>query len=342
MPILGSRNQTFIAQDTRSLGVNFCCAPSGGAQNSLMARKLRIEYEGARYHVINRGNYRRDIFETEGAAQAFEDTLLEACEFNGWRLHAHVVMSNHYHLALETPRANLVSGMHWLQATFASRFNRFRQESGHLFQGRYQALLIEDAAALSRVVDYIHLNPVRAKAVIPDQLAAYRWSSLRRFLADSRPQAFDCAVWLGGRGWTDNKVDLAKYADYLIDLAEDEAEQRRLGLEGLSKGWAIGTAGWRSALAKEHREKTLNPAKDVAELKEIREAHWEEVLEFGLRRVNKTENDISGDAFGAEWKIALARELRGVNSPFSWITAKLNMGKASSVRVYLSNLKINI
>jgi putative transposase len=73
-----------------------------------MARKLRIQYEGALYHVINRGNYRRDVFESAGAAQAFEDTLKEACEENGWKLHAYVVMRNHYHLALETPRANLV------------------------------------------------------------------------------------------------------------------------------------------------------------------------------------------------------------------------------------------
>ncbi len=118
-----------------------------------MARKLRIQYEGAIYHVINRGNYRRDVFGTVGAAQAFETVVFEACKMHGWRLHAHGVMSNHYHLAVATPRANLVEGMHWLQSTFATRFNRLRQVRGHLFQGRYQALLVEDAAALARVVD---------------------------------------------------------------------------------------------------------------------------------------------------------------------------------------------
>ena len=139
-----------------------------------MARKLRIQYEGALYHVINRGNYRRDVFGTVGAAQAFEKAVGEACEWQGWRLHAYVVMSNHYHLAIETPRANLVEGMHWLQSTFATRFNRLRQARGHLFQGRYQAVLIEDAAALARVVDYIHLNPVRAGLTSPATLAGYR------------------------------------------------------------------------------------------------------------------------------------------------------------------------
>ncbi len=105
-----------------------------------MPRKLRLEYPGACYHVINRGNYRADIFRTEGTKAAFEACLFEACSKSDWVLHAYVLMSNHYHLAVETPAGNLVAGMHWLQATFANRFNRLRGERGHLFQGRYKAL----------------------------------------------------------------------------------------------------------------------------------------------------------------------------------------------------------
>ena len=92
-----------------------------------MARKVRIEYAGACYHVINRGNYRSWIFESEGARVSFVKCLQEACEAMGWRLHAWVLMGNHYHLCLETPEANLVEGMRWLQSTFANRFNRFRK-----------------------------------------------------------------------------------------------------------------------------------------------------------------------------------------------------------------------
>jgi REP element-mobilizing transposase RayT len=88
-----------------------------------MARKLRIEYPGALYHVINRGNYRRDVFESAGAAEAFVAALREAVAQYGWRVHAYVVMRNHYHLAVETPQPNLVEGMHWLQSTLATRFN---------------------------------------------------------------------------------------------------------------------------------------------------------------------------------------------------------------------------
>ncbi|MCW5550350.1 MAG: transposase [Opitutaceae bacterium] len=103
-----------------------------------MARKLRLEFPGACYHIINRGNYRADIFRTEGAQAAFEGCVFEACVKSGWLLHAFVIMSNHYHLALETPAGNLVAGMQWLQATFANRFNKLRGERGHLFQGRYR------------------------------------------------------------------------------------------------------------------------------------------------------------------------------------------------------------
>lgn len=128
-----------------------------------MARKLRMEEAGGMYHIINRGNYRRWVFEEEGAKVAFEGTLFEACERNGWVLHAFCIMGNHYHLALETPRGNLSEGMRWLQSVYANRFNRFRAESGHLFQGRFKSLGVEDSERLAWLCHYINLNPVRAR-----------------------------------------------------------------------------------------------------------------------------------------------------------------------------------
>lgn len=86
-----------------------------------MPRKERIEYPGAVYHVISRGNYRKDLFTQRGSGVAFEKALLETAERCGWRVYAYVVMSNHYHLAVETPEPNLVEGMRWLQSTFATR-----------------------------------------------------------------------------------------------------------------------------------------------------------------------------------------------------------------------------
>jgi len=124
-----------------------------------MPSKIRIEREGARYHVINRGNYRSDVFAARGAAESFLLTLAQTAEHYDWKVHAYVLMRNHYHLAIETPKTNLSAGMHWLQGTFASRFNRFRKQHGRLFQGPYKALLMEDLEALRRVVDYIQKIP---------------------------------------------------------------------------------------------------------------------------------------------------------------------------------------
>ena len=105
-----------------------------------MARKLRIQYAGAFYHVINRGNYRSWIFETAGARHSFLECLGLSCRAKDWRLHGWCLMGNHYHLLIETPQPNLVDGMKWLQSTFANRFNRFRNSNGHVFQGRYKAI----------------------------------------------------------------------------------------------------------------------------------------------------------------------------------------------------------
>jgi putative transposase len=307
-----------------------------------MARKLRIEYEGALYHVINRGNYRRDVFESAGAAQAFETALLETCAAHGWRLHAYVIMRNHYHLAVETPRANLVDGMHWLQSTYATRFNRLRQERGHLFQGRYQALLVEDTAALARVVDYIHLNPVRAGIMTAEQFVGFQWSSLKRFVEKGRPEVLVCADWLARKGWSDSRSGLDEYVGYLTELARDEAAQKRLGLEKLSTGWAIGSEGWRRAVAKDHARRALSPGMEAGELKELKEAHWAQILDGELERQGKTREGACKEIGSAPWKLAVAATLRREGAPYAWITAALHMGKTSSVRAHLSQLKSSI
>ena len=98
-----------------------------------MARKPRIQYPGALYHILSRGNYRKDLFALAQTGVQFEKTLFEACERNGWIIHAYCIMGNHYPLALETPKGNLVEGMRWLQGTFGNRFNKFTGERGHVF-----------------------------------------------------------------------------------------------------------------------------------------------------------------------------------------------------------------
>ena len=103
-----------------------------------MARKLRVEYAGAIYHVLNRGDRREPIFRDDEDGQRFLATLGEACGKTGWQVHALCLMSNHFDLVVETPRGNLVVGMKWLLGTYTGRFNRRHKVFGHLFSGRYK------------------------------------------------------------------------------------------------------------------------------------------------------------------------------------------------------------
>lgn len=102
-----------------------------------------------------------------------------------------------HHLAIETPQGNLSTGMHWLQSTFSTRFTRFRKERGHLFQGRFTSTVLEDEHTVRRVVDYIHLNPVRAKVVSIEKVGEFRWSSLSQFLGKNIMKGLNAEPWMG-------------------------------------------------------------------------------------------------------------------------------------------------
>ena len=134
-----------------------------------MPRKLRIEYPGAMYHVMSRGNRRQDIFLDDVDRHDFLKTLAEACQKTAWEVHAFCLMSNHYHLVVETPNANLVAGMAWLQSTYTIRLNHRHKLIGHVLSGRYKAQLVEGSGNgyLRTACDYVHLNPARAHLLKP-------------------------------------------------------------------------------------------------------------------------------------------------------------------------------
>ena len=153
-----------------------------------MSRPLRIEFEGAAYHVTARGNERRDIFRDDHDRKRFLETLGEACDRFGLVAFGYCLMPNHYHLLAQTPRGNLSQAVGWAQATWATRFNRRHRRSGHLVQGRFKAHLVEADAYARQLVRYVHLNPVRPrdrrKPVPPERreaFEAYRWSSHRAY-----------------------------------------------------------------------------------------------------------------------------------------------------------------
>lgn len=144
-----------------------------------MTRAWRIEYEGALYHILSRGNERRNIVSDDRDRNLFLDTLGEMSQRFAVDLFAYVLMDNHYHLLFRTNRANLSKSMQWFGATYTKRFNNRHFRSGHLFQGRFKNMLIQDDAYLLQLSYYIHRNPIRAGIV--KRLAGYRWSSYRAY-----------------------------------------------------------------------------------------------------------------------------------------------------------------
>ena len=149
-----------------------------------MARPWRIEYEGALYHVFSRGNKQQDIFVTDDDRYLFLDTIGQMSERFDNDIFAYVLMDNHYHLLLRTPKANLSRSMQWLGTTYTRRFNLDHFQSGHLFQGRYKSILVENDAYLMQLSYYIHNNPLRAGIV--KRLIDYRWSSYPAYAYNRR------------------------------------------------------------------------------------------------------------------------------------------------------------
>ena len=142
-----------------------------------MARPLRIQFEGALYHVTSRGNAGQEIFLNDEDRSAFLDVVAEAVARYGWGCHAYCLMSNHFHLLIETPSPNLSRGMQFLNGVYTQKFNRHYKRFGHVLQGRYKAILVERESHLLELARYVVLNPVRAKMI--RSARDWTWSNYR-------------------------------------------------------------------------------------------------------------------------------------------------------------------
>jgi len=146
-----------------------------------VARPLRIEYEGAVYHVTARGNEKRKVFFSRKDYGKFKEYLANAIEKFGFILHGYVLMTNHYHLIIETPEKNLSKIMHYINSSYTTYTNIKRKRHGHLFQGRFKAIVVDKDSYLLELSRYLHLNPVRANmAAKPED---YPYSSYGNFAA---------------------------------------------------------------------------------------------------------------------------------------------------------------
>ena len=209
-----------------------------------MARPLRIEFAGALYHLTSRGNERRNIFRSDRDRKAFLTFLGVAAKRFGWSVTAWVLMTNHYHLVVQTLEPNLSRGMHWLNSTYAGWFNRAHGRCGHLFQGRFKAFLIDKETYFAEVLRYVILNPVRAKMV--DRPEDYKWSSYRATAGlASAPEWLDLGTILPLFGG-DRETAQANYREFV--LAKIGCEDRLWNK--LTNQLYLGAEGWTKAMRK--------------------------------------------------------------------------------------------
>ena len=302
-----------------------------------MARKFRVQYPGACYHVINRGNYRSWVFESVGARYGFLECLKAVSEAKGWRLHAWCLMGNHYHLLIETVEANLVEGMVWLQSTFSNRFNRFRNEREHVFQGRYKALVLDEDARLA-VCHYIHLNPVRAGIVEVEHLQDFEPSSFHQLWYPQKRWHFgDYTTCLGlSNRLADDRQGHLQYRQYLEWLSNSRKEQQELGFEKMTRGWAKGSKEFKKDLLAGIAMERHNQAHEK-DTRELKEALWQSGVERCMELLGKDVSALEHAAKGALWKVAIACYLRERHlTPNAWIATHLRMGAVSSVQSWIS------
>ncbi len=303
-----------------------------------MARKLRVEYPGAIYHVMNRGDRREPIFGDDADRKQFVETLGEACVRSGWQVQAYCLMPNHFHLVVETPQPTLVAGMKWFLGTYTGRFNRRHKLFGHLFSGRYKSLIVDGSGSgyLRTVCEYVHLNPARAKTLRPEQaLREYRWSSWPEYLRAPKKRP----GWLRVRrvmGESGIPQDSAAGRREL----ERQMEARRAAENGatykpIRRGWFFGEQALKQELLGQ-MSKRLGPEHYGQERQESQMVQAEQVVKEELRRRRWMEATLGERKKGEIEKVKIAVRLRQETLvPVAWIAARLQMGSVANVNTLL-------
>lgn len=301
-----------------------------------MARPLRVEYEGAIYHVMSRGDRLQRIYRNHSDAELFLKTLDQACVKADWLVHAYCLMRNHFHLVLETPNANLISGMKWLLGTYTSRFNCRHNLIGHLFSGRYKSIIVDGDGGeyLRAVCQYVHLNPVRAKLLRESEpLKNYRWSSFPFFLRpiSQRPVWLRAERVFGDLGIRDQSGRSRRRFETAMEerRSADDPESYR----NFERGWYLGERRFGKAL----REKMVERigVKNYGDIRrETREVKAERIVEEELARIGWEAGDLKTSKKGAVEKVRIAGRLRSETTvTLAWICQKLCMGSVH----YLNN-----
>ncbi len=263
-----------------------------------MVRPLRLEYPGAIYHVMSRGDARKSITRSQKDKRLFFEVLDEACEKYNILIHGYCLMTNHYHLLLETPDGNLSAAMRHINGVYTQRSNARNKTVGHIFQGRYKAILVDRDEYLLCLCRYIELNPVRAGLV--ENPEEWEWSSFRQISGKSEKRvAFLETDWLLSQFGKSKKVAQERYIEYVksSDAADDKP------FENVVSGTILGSAEfvrmfdepiWEKDEIEEIRRKhrhtnrpplsALLPAESDEKLDDRNRKIFEAVFDYGYRQ----------------------------------------------------------
>jgi putative transposase len=292
---------------------------------------------------MSRGDRREDIFFDDVDRQDFLKTVAEACLKADFLVHAYCMMSNHFHLVIETPNANLVAGMRWLLSSYTLRLNHRRKLTGHVFSGRYKAVVVDGSGDgyLKTVCDYVHLNPARANLLgREDRLWAYPWSSLPWYLAarDHRPAWMRTERLLGAHGIReDSAAGRQQFEERMEWRRKSEAEDAEW--EPLKRGWCIGSEEFKRKLL-EKIDENLGEHHSGELRRESADVKAERILQEELQRLGWTPGELALRRKGDPAKLAIAHRLRRETVlPMTAIAAKLHLGSPKSARARLREQK---
>ncbi len=308
-----------------------------------MPRQKRVEYEGAVYHVMARGNRSENIVEDVRDREVFVETLQEVVGQTGWEVYSFAIMSNHYHLVFRTPEPNLVKGMTWFQNTLTKRSNARHKRVGHLFAGRYKAIMVEEGEYLRTLIHYVHLNPVKAGYIQPriEEMRGYLWTSLRDyyFKGSSRRQFIAVEVGLKLLDIPDTQLGRDKLIDWTARLAGKAEDDYT---ESIRNGWVLGS----EKFSKEMSGKLSMNKEDVvngyggAQQRGHDEARAREILQQGLKHFKISEEDLKAMK-KSDWRKAnIAKEIKKktiMNA--EWLSANLYMGNRTGVSKAIRKFK---
>jgi putative transposase len=309
--------------------------------------------------MMARGNRREKIVRDDTDRKNYEMLWYEAVKMTGWKVYAWILMDNHYHAIIQTPEANLVEGMGWIQNTWTRRYNSRHKVWGHLFGGRYKSILCEEGRYLKALIHYVHLNPVRARMITREErLETYRWSSLADYVAPARKRRSWISVEEGLKHFQlqDTAEGRRRYLSEVNNYI-DWQQPKQSGLikieeqtlhSTLRRGWYFGTETYRERalqyieVLKKTKKVKLSPQSGYSgpDNKDHGVKMAEAIVEAGLMHYGLQDENLGQLRKEDVRKVVIATLIRERTTVrLSWIAARLQMGVTSRVSFRVNEMK---